>query len=158
MHAMLAKMICEVFETVCKGKWQTKNVESKAFVMRFTKRVDHDKEDGYRDFELMLFAPANYVQVWVRETWNVIPQEDLEYNEKEEESFVKKGKDYVKGATPWQLIGNHDSCWRDSVESFLRAKKDDILCLAGPFDYWKMLPAEGLVPEVTDAARKGSVL
>jgi hypothetical protein len=61
----------------------------------------------------------------MRDRWDVIPVEDLDTQG--DEVRIKKGRDYQKGASPWKLIGDHDSCWRDSVESFLRDREPTIL-------------------------------
>lgn len=115
---LLSQALCSTFAKVA-GKWQSKKTEPKAFVVSFSTRIDHDKEEGYRHMDLVLYAECNYVNVYSRERWDVIPLEDLEYNEEDDESYVKKGKDYVKGSTPWTLLCSHDSGWTSAVENFL---------------------------------------
>lgn len=154
MISIVAQYICEAFLSRC-GKFQCRKpeAEQKAMLVEFDKSIDHDKEDGYRHFELMIYGPANYVQVWVRETWNVIPLDDLEYNAEEDESFVKPGKSYDKGASPWQLIGDHDSGWRGRIQDFLRSNEKEITHAR---KLGELVPASN-VPEITEESRKGTI-
>jgi hypothetical protein len=98
---------------VC-GKWQSKKDSPKMYVVGFSIPVDYDHEDGYRHVDIGLYAEFNYVSVYARERWDVIALEDLE-----EDECLKPGKDYVKGDSGWELIGSHDSEWREMVENFL---------------------------------------
>lgn len=146
-------VICRSFEELC-GKWQVnkKVEERKAFLITFSLHlVDHDKEEGYRNLDILIYGPMNYVGVWVREHWDVIPTEDLVYNEADDESFVKPGKDYVKGSSPWKRVTYHDSCWRDGVESTLREYAPRIGTIGKPCSKWYELvnPFEtlGLTPD-----------
>lgn len=86
------------------------------FVVGFSIPVDYAREDGYRNVDLGLYAACNYVSVYIRERWDVIPLEDLE---DEEDGGPKPGKDYVEGSSGWKLVGSHDSGWRGMVEEFL---------------------------------------
>ena len=38
-----------------------------ALILSFNKIVDYDTEYGNRHFDLVITAPDNYVQVWLRE-------------------------------------------------------------------------------------------
>lgn len=118
MRYLVAKMLAATFENEF-GKFQVKKESPMAMLTRFSLGIDHEKEEGYRNLEIAIFAPMNYVGVWVRETWNVIPTEDLEYDEASDESFVKAGKDYVQGASEWKRVAYHDSCWRDGLNRTL---------------------------------------
>lgn len=119
MHDMLADAINATFEREC-GKHQIKNASNaKVFKVAFRLKTDYEKEEGYRHLEVALWGPLNYVQVWVRETWDVIPVEDLDIDE-DGDSRPKKGKKYNEGATEWKKVADHDSCWRDGVRSILR--------------------------------------
>ena len=90
-----------------------------ALKLRFKTNIDYDKENGYRFVEVVIYAPMNYVQVWVRNTWNVIPLEDLEDGD-DGDTYVKKGKSYIEGASAWEKIADHDSCWPDGVDRVLK--------------------------------------
>ena len=123
---ILTTTICSTFVDVC-GKWQSRKTEQKAFVMEFSLTLDYDKEEGYRTLEVVLYASHNYVNVYTRETWDVIPLEDLEYNEEDDESYVKKGKDYQKGKSPWTLVVSHDSGWTSGVGEILQDRRINTL-------------------------------
>lgn len=154
MLSMMTKMIVHAFETCC-GKWQENKPlkQRTAFKMTFAKQVP-EGEDGYRDYDLILYAPMDYVQVWVRERWDVIPLDHLEYDE-DGNGMVKPGCDYIKGEGPWILITNHDSCWRDGVREFLSKKNKEIKHLTG-FGAWTLIPAYE-VPEWTPETRPGKI-
>jgi hypothetical protein len=123
---ILTTTICSTFSTVC-GKWQSKKAEPKAFVMEFGLTLDYDKEEGHRNLVVALYACNNYVNVYTRETWDVIPLEDLEYSEEDDESYVKPGKDYQKGKSPWTLVVSHDSGWTSGVRNILQDKRINTL-------------------------------
>lgn len=123
---MLAEVICDKFlKEVGKGQGLVRN----AMLITFRSVTNFDLEEGYRHIELLIYAPSNYVQVWVRDTSDVIPLEDME--EQGEEMVPKKGTGYTKSATEWKLIGDHDSCWRDAVEKLLKDRKNDIIGFSG---------------------------
>lgn len=117
---MMTTVISQVF-TEKAGKWQAKNPQRKAVRFRFSLKVDHDKEEGYRTAELVIYGPMNYVGVYSRECWDVIALDDLEWDEDGQENCIKPGKDYQKGRTEWETFCYHDSCWRtDGIEGFFR--------------------------------------
>jgi hypothetical protein len=115
LQYLLSTVICKTFEKVC-GKWQAKKSEPKAFLVSFSIPTDYDKEEGYRHLDLVLYAEFNYVSVYTRERWEVISVDDLEEGD---DAGVKPGKDYTKGDSGWNLIGSHDSCWREMVQDFI---------------------------------------
>lgn len=121
---MVADVIAQQFSKDV-GKFQVKKDDPKALKVSFSARVDYSSEEGYRYIDMVLYAPGNYVQVWVRDRWCVIAQDDLESDD-DGESFVKPGKAYAEGASAWECIGDHDSCWRDSVRDFLGKRENDI--------------------------------
>lgn len=129
MLNLLANVIADTFTKEC-GKFQMRKEAPKAFRMAFS-LPNETGEEGYRHLEVILFAPLNYVQVWIRETWDVISEDDLEYDE-DGDSRIKKGKDYTKGADPWKLVSDHDSGWRSGVESTLREYDHKLLTFSGP--------------------------
>ena len=123
---MLSDVICETFEKHI-GRRQLVKPEKQAMRIEFRTKIDHDTEEGYRYADMIIYAPMNYVQVWVRTRWCVIPVDDLECDsDHPDDVFVKKGKDYTEGASEWKLIGDHDSCWRDSVLRFLTNDRNEI--------------------------------
>lgn len=97
-------------------------------------------EEGYRNLEVVIYAPMNYVQVWTRETADVISHEDMEYDEAQDEYFVKKGKDYVKSATPWKCVADHDSAWRSGLENIFR--EYNLICFSGPNPWFTVVGEE----------------
>jgi hypothetical protein len=137
---LLASVICTTFEKTC-GKWQCKKPEPKAFVIRFSVGVDHEKEEGYRHKDIALYAECNYVSVFVRDRWNVIPVEDLEYDEETDDTYVKKGKDYNNGQSEWKLLISHDSCWRSAVEEFIRENSTKLNTFDSRGDFYEIIPS-----------------
>lgn len=129
------------------GKYQRQKNAPRAFKMTFTLTVDCDVEDGYRQLELILYAPGNYVQVWRRETWSVVSEKDLEWDENTLESRLRPGASYQDGASPWEKIGDHDSCYPDSIERCLQEYGQRILCFDSGDWYEVVEPPEGLVDE-----------
>jgi hypothetical protein len=57
---------------------------------------------------------SNYIGVFAKLDWTV------KRGTSEDEDSPK----YVEGATPWVLLGKHDSCWRDAVYGVIR----DYIC------------------------------
>jgi hypothetical protein len=121
---LLADVITWTFDKEC-GKYQLRKEEPKALCVKFRSTVNPEKEEGYRSVELLIWGPMNYVQVWVRSTWNVIPVEDLIFDD-DGDASVAPGKDYQKGVSPWVLLADHDSGWRDGVRQALQEKESII--------------------------------
>lgn len=140
---LLGTAICRTFERVA-GKWQSKKPEPKAFVVEFSTSIDHDKEEGYRYVDLVIYAECNYVNVYARERWNVIPLEDLEYNEEEDDTYVKPGKDYVEGSSPWTLLCSHDSGWTSAVQEFLSQNARKLQTFGASEDFYKLVDPKEL--------------
>lgn len=113
---LFREVICKTFEH-CVGLHQLpvetipgEILHPHAFLVEFNLHVDHTKEDGYRFLHLLVYAPQRYVQVWVKESWRVWdppPDEDC--------NVVTRS-----GASDWQLVIDHDSCWRDGIDEVLR--------------------------------------
>lgn len=101
------------------GKFQVRQEHPKAMLISFSTDIAKG-ESGYRYFDVLIYAPQNYVTVWTRKRWNVISEDHLEYDEDADDMFVKKGFDYEEGASPWEKIADHDSGWRDGVNQALK--------------------------------------
>jgi hypothetical protein len=128
------------------GKFQIKNADPKAMHIRFSVHIDHEKEEGYRYLDLVIYAPMNYVQVWARDAWNVIPIEDLDYDD-DGEGAVKNGKAYSEGASEWRLLADHDSCWRDGVRGLIRKYQPKLATFSGS-DWFNIVSVSSLnLPE-----------
>lgn len=138
MSYIAATYICQIFTEFC-GKWQDRKEisDKKAMFIDFSRNIDYDNEEGYRHFHILIYAPANYVQVWVKETWDV----------------GKKGKKWEKGESKWQLICDHDSEWRSTIQSFMHRYRDEISTAPTP---WKFVGMDK-VPAMTKDAREGSI-
>jgi hypothetical protein len=148
LHTLLNTVICQTFLKEC-GKWQSKKETPKAFFFEFSTSVDHKIEEGYRHIEVLLYASMNYVQVWTRRTYTVIPLADLEEGA-DGESRVKKGKDYNEGATPWEKVCDHDSCWRDGVSKIIWDNRNDLSTFSGSIGEWyKLVDPEKTIPGIT---------
>ncbi len=135
----LASIICQTFEKDV-GRWQAKKPDGgrRAMLVSFSARIDHDKEEGYRQIDLLIYGPMNYVQVWTRKRATVIALEDLEDGD---DGGIKPGKDYTTSATEWELLCDHDSGWRtDGVQDFLRKNERDINGFDSPGDWYTSVP------------------
>ena len=141
MHSLLATMICAIFEEKC-GKWQSRQVRPQALQLSFSVHPDFDKEEGYRQLDLLVYGPMNYVEVWVRRRWTVIPLEDMEWDEEACESVIKPGQDYQTGATEWERICYHDSGWRTAIADLLFENREKLGTFDGPTGQpWQVVDA-----------------
>lgn len=148
MINILSDVICSTFMTACgKNQCVKPEGERKAFKMEFNVSIDHEKEEGYRWLEVVIYGPMNYVGVWVREVSNVISMDDMEYDEAEEEYYPKEGKNYIKSKTPWVQVTYHDSGWRNGVKRLLTEKDPFISNIHGS-DWFKLVDPKTLnLPE-----------
>jgi hypothetical protein len=89
--------ICEIFE-----KQDIRNKSDRAMVMKF-RRNSKTANGIYHSFTLVLWAPHNYVGVFVCEGECTPILNPLRHDE-------------LNGT--WENTGYHDSCWRDSVHRF----------------------------------------
>jgi hypothetical protein len=117
LHHLLGSVIRSTFLDVV-GKHQAKNPVPKAFLLTF-RIPNKPEEEGFRDLEVLLYAPMNYVGVYMRETWNVIPEADL----LDDDGGPKPGKKYNEGQSEWTKIAYHDSGWIEGVEKILRLRE-----------------------------------
>lgn len=144
MRSMLGDIICQTFQRQV-GKNQVPLFSApepghmpKAMRIEFRLPTNYDKEEGYRHVELLLYAPGNYVAVVSREHWTVIPREALDYDEENEEEFIKQGYDYEEGYGEWRRWSYHDSCWRtDGVDRFLHEYENRLQGLNGLGEWYQ---------------------
>lgn len=136
MLNMLAETINSTFEDKC-GKHQLKKETQNVFKVSFSLTIDHAKEDGYRHLEVIFWGPMNYVQVWVRETWDVVPVEDLD----EEDGLKPGSKGYQSGATEFKKVTDHDSGWRDGIKRIIEENQKRIMGFGGQSGFWSLQPA-----------------
>lgn len=153
-HTIISSIICSEYMHSY-SKWQKKNDEPSAMLVSFSLSIDYDIEEGYRNLEIAVYAPMNYVGVYLRETWDVIRQDDLEILEDGEAQIKESSEGYIKGASDWHCAGYHDSCWRDAVENILRAYAKRISIL-NTFDHWHTKKAVELIelPDESNDERK----
>jgi hypothetical protein len=133
MDRLLTTIIDQTFMKEV-GKFQAKNPTEmdRAMHVRFSVPIDTEKEEGYRYLDLAIYAPMNYVQVWTRDAWNVIPLDELAYEDDDGEAFVIAGSPgYREGASVWKLLADHDSCWRDGVRSLLQQHRNKLSSFSG---------------------------
>lgn len=144
---MLADVIISAFNEKV-GKFQSNKETPSALLIEFRTRTSAD-EEGYRRKELLIYAPMNYVAVLERDTWDVIPRDELEYDEDSDEEYPKKGCKYRKGASEWKTRMYHDSGWRDGIENFLREHEKALTGFSGGSSSWcKVVAVKGLnLPE-----------
>lgn len=121
---MLTDIIAKTFKKNF-GKFQSQKCDSKVMVISFN--VDlQPGEEGYRYEELAIYADYNYISVYRRALWTVISSDDLEWDEEEQDFYVKSGKDYVTGHSSWELIGSHSSCWTEYINDYLSENRHRI--------------------------------
>lgn len=119
-----AELICHLF-TKEAGTWQSVSKEPKALYLKVKTRVDYSKEEGYRFKEMVLYASMSYVKVFVRKSWVVASLRP----EAEDDCDL----DYEEGDSGWDLVGNHDSVWREHVAGFFDR---DVTTFDGPHPYY----------------------
>lgn len=123
---LLSNVICETFL-----KEYGRNNLGQAMMVTFSVSIDYDKEHGYRYLDLLIYAPSNYVQVWARDRSDVIPLDDMDYDDSEDESYPREGKDYVKTTGEWRLMSDHSSCWtEDGVSRIINQYSDRLQTFA----------------------------
>lgn len=79
--------------------------DSRVIVFEFTLNPNYDWEDGYRECQIAFYKPNNYIQCYMRFTWEVCPLDER--------------SPYVEGRTPWFLVADHDSCWNEAADTFI---------------------------------------
>ena len=147
MLNILSNIICDTFRVeVGKGQQFKTHVDGltvpercpleKALRVKFKAVTDFDVEEGYRWVDVVIYGPQNYVQVWVRKSWDVISNDDLVYGD-DGECRIKKGSPgYQKGESPWEKIADHDSCWTDGVDRLLRGDHGKLVGLQSQDHRW----------------------
>jgi hypothetical protein len=122
-------IICDEYQKEFKDKGEHKY----AMKLEFSLAIDYEKEEGYRNVELWLYAEDNYVGVYSRENWNVAP-----LNSNYDENGDPK---YESGVSEWQSLSFHDSCWRtDGIDRFIFKHKDRIICLRSLHGWYEKVP------------------
>lgn len=96
------------------GKHQA-NKHRLALLMSFATPTK-EGEEGYRYLDVLIYAPMNYVGVYRRERWDVIPEADLG----DDDEGPLPGKSYTKGESPWKLVSYHDSGWPEGISNILQ--------------------------------------
>ena len=139
MHILTAKNVLSTIITTAftneVGKFQSKNPIKQGMLVTFGTDINHDKEDGYRYFDLLVYGPMNYVGVYIRRRWTVIDLNDLNFND-DGDATIRFGKDYESGETPWEMISYHDSGWREGVRRVLDDYGQDFSILRTGSDSW----------------------
>lgn len=138
------------------GRSRKDGVDPKAFLVSFKTKTNYTVEEGYRHIDLLIYAPMNYVQVWVRERWDVIPIEDLE-DDGQGDTLVRAGCSYTKGETTWALMADHDSCWTEGVHNILRTHEDKIHLLESSLGNWFQVVRVPVELETLKSAKHRSV-
>ena len=121
------------------GRNQFKKDTKTGMQVSFSLTTECEKEDGYRNLDILIFAPMNYVAVLVRERWDVISLKDIGYNENSESHIKPDSNGYIHGATKWLCAGYHDSCWRDSVGRVLKDNVDRIITINNITEWYKRI-------------------
>ena len=114
----------------------------RAMVIKFSLSLNYSVEEGYRNLTLLIYGFGyNYIGVFAKIDWNVIR------NEWSDGDTLVKGRDYIKGETPWILLAYHDSCWRsDGVQSLLW----DLRSRINSIDYLFVSEGWYTIKELTD--------
>lgn len=126
------------------GKHQVKNGTRNAMLMSFATPTEKD-EDGYRYLDVLIYGPMNYVGVYIRRRWNVIPEADLG----DDDEGPLPGKSYNEGEEPWRLVSYHDSGWPEGISKIL--EKEHLLAwshVGGDRDWYRIVDmADYKLPE-----------
>lgn len=116
---MVASIIIDTFGSKV-GRWGGHGKRTpfgapqKALLVEFRTPTDYGIEDGYRHIDMLIYADANYIGVYVRDRWSVWNNQVAEPGWDCEESAK-----ITKGASEWRCLAYHDSCWTEGVERFL---------------------------------------
>jgi hypothetical protein len=133
---IVGNIICSEFEHTFGGSRPDAKTNSeihRAMQVRFSLNPDYTKEDGYRHLTVLLYGGgSNYIAVYGKLDWNVIPVE-----------YDGKTKEYTEGNTDWVLLGYHDSCWRSAVTDLLWKYRERIATIDslfnGPTGWYKTI-------------------
>ncbi len=128
------------FEEVCSKNQRVKvqnkpgSIESniKAFKFSFSLNIDHEREEGYRDLDVLIYGAFSYVQVYYRERANVILLDDLQRDAADDQLTPKVGKSYSTVIESWKKIADHDSCWREGVQNIIKLFGERMQTLNAP--------------------------
>ncbi len=115
LQHLLTDIIRTTFLTMVGKHQATKDNAPYGMLMSFSTPTAPE-ENGYRYFDILIYAPHNYVGVYVRRRWNVIPEADLG----PDDEGPLPGKKYDEGEEPWRMIAYHDSGWSEVIERVLR--------------------------------------
>jgi hypothetical protein len=142
LTSVITKMICDTFEGI---RDIPLSDPTKAMEFSFSLNPDYDKEDGYRKLIVRLYTRggSNYVSVLAKLAWEVIDKKYLGCGE----SFGDFTHDYVKGETPWKLYSEHDTGWRDSIDSIVYGFNDRISYLDAIGNWYTI---KSLTPDEVD--------
>lgn len=118
-ESIVNSIICSEFQQrFCRGgEIAQGNMSSpdKAMLVKFSLSPSYAIEDGYRNLHILIFGGgSNYISVFAKVDWAVIRNEWSDGND-----YLKAGREYIQGETPWVFYGCHDSCWRDSVRTII---------------------------------------
>jgi hypothetical protein len=99
---LLKTIICDEFDKNV-GRWQSRNKKQTAMLLSFSIHLPNAPHK-HNTLQLALYGHCNYVQVWERSVVNVLSKN--------------------AEASDWKLLCDHDSCWRDTVGSWLFDNRD----------------------------------
>ncbi len=129
---IVASIICAEFRKAFEDT-RGFSERSKGMKVTFNLRLDYTREEGYRKLEMLIFGGgSNYISVFGRLAWTVVPVEGLATDD-----GLKPGYDYTDGSTPWVHFSCHDSCWTsDGVESVLSLFNERVISMETRYDRW----------------------
>lgn len=121
---MVASIIIDTFGSEV-GRWgghgtrMPAGTPQEALLVEFRTPTDYDIEDGYRYIDMLIYADANYIGVYVRDRWSV--WSDQGAGPGCDCSDCAEGAEIatVSGVSEWRCLAYHDSCWTEGVERFL---------------------------------------
>lgn len=130
LDSILSRIICTEYQRHFQRRLQEEAKlwpHTKGLLVRFSISRDHEREEGYREFHLLVYGEKNYVGVYTQECWDVAPID---------ENGELTG-DYEKGSSEWTVHGYHDSCWRDAVGRVLFSNSSRLnTVLSSRFSEW----------------------
>lgn len=85
--------------------------------------INYEKEEGYRNLEILVWVPSNYIGVFSKETWDLWSPKN------------------INGKSDLRIWSYHDSCWRDGLRRIIFENRERLNCLSamGPNSVYQLV-------------------
>jgi hypothetical protein len=118
MKHIAKQILCNVISCFRDGSHQFEKYgcgpkPEQIIVFSFGLDQDYQTESGDHFIDLIAWIRSNYIFIMCRESW----------------SLIKKGGKVDQGNGKLEVLANHDECWREGVEVFLRAFDGALVCI-----------------------------